>query len=217
MRKVHQIQFLSSQQMKEVKEHPWHRLQLEHINPSAHDPYLNVTFILSIESAPVPPHASPPKLATAHLARPLEAHEVAAGVPGLPVRTVQRPSLRAGSVLTTTREQRITWRWKKWKYFHEWIDWPSTLQAASTKSIPITDFMLNEWPILILRLLDFSRHQTQYEMALCRLEAPARWRKLAWYGCQLREGSYPDWYHLITGEGGSRDWCGVVLDSLSSY
>ena len=36
----HQIQFLSSQQMKEVKEQPWHRLQLEHISPSAQEPYL---------------------------------------------------------------------------------------------------------------------------------------------------------------------------------
>ena len=36
----HQIQFLSSQHMKVLKEHPWHLLQLEHISPSAQVPYL---------------------------------------------------------------------------------------------------------------------------------------------------------------------------------
>ena len=42
---AYQIQSWSSQHMKVVKEHPWHRLQLEHIRPSAHIPYLNYTFL----------------------------------------------------------------------------------------------------------------------------------------------------------------------------
>jgi len=45
----HQIQFLSSQQMKVLKLHPWHLLQFEHIKPSAQVPYL----------PNFPPHISP--------------------------------------------------------------------------------------------------------------------------------------------------------------
>ena len=41
----HQIQFLSSQHMKVLKEQPWHRLQLEHISPSAQVPYLNCQIV----------------------------------------------------------------------------------------------------------------------------------------------------------------------------
>ena len=47
--KLHQMQFLSSQQMKVLKEQPWHLLQLEHMRPSAHVPYL----------PNFPPHISP--------------------------------------------------------------------------------------------------------------------------------------------------------------
>ena len=43
------MQFLSSQQMKVLKEQPWHLLQLEHMRPSAHVPYL----------PNFPPHISP--------------------------------------------------------------------------------------------------------------------------------------------------------------
>jgi len=45
----HQIHSLSSQQINVWKEHPWHRLQLEHISPLAHRPYLPKR----------PPHISP--------------------------------------------------------------------------------------------------------------------------------------------------------------
>ena len=43
----YQMQFLSSQQMNVLKEQPWHRLQLEHIRPSAHVPYLATYNILT--------------------------------------------------------------------------------------------------------------------------------------------------------------------------
>ena len=36
----YQIHSLSSQHVKVLKEHPWQRLQFEHIRPSAHFPYL---------------------------------------------------------------------------------------------------------------------------------------------------------------------------------
>merc|ERR1719284_2276073 len=45
----HQMHSLSSQQMNVWNEQPWHRLQLEHISPLAHRPYL----------PNLPPHISP--------------------------------------------------------------------------------------------------------------------------------------------------------------
>ena len=48
----HQMQFLSSQHMKVLKEQPWHRLQLEHIRPSAQLPYLGETALIFHQRAP---------------------------------------------------------------------------------------------------------------------------------------------------------------------
>jgi len=45
----YQMHSLSSQQINVWKEHPWHRLQFEHIRPSAHLPYPPY----------LPPHISP--------------------------------------------------------------------------------------------------------------------------------------------------------------
>lgn len=64
---VYQIQFLSSQHIKVLKEHPWQRLQFEHIRPSAQVPYLEYNFWLSFKVnlkicshlPNFPPHISP--------------------------------------------------------------------------------------------------------------------------------------------------------------
>ena len=41
----HQIHSLSSQQVKVWKEQPWHLLQLEHMSPLAHRPYLHTNIV----------------------------------------------------------------------------------------------------------------------------------------------------------------------------
>ena len=80
---VYQIQFLSSQHIKVWNEHPWQRLQFEHMRPSAQVPYLkyhlhcfkkNFKFRL------------PSKLSSAHFSGAFEALIISAGILCCPVR-----------------------------------------------------------------------------------------------------------------------------------
>ena len=78
----HQIQFLSSQHMKVLKEQPWHRLQLEHISPSAQVPYLNCQIITIFDPQAM---SLPGVFPSTHLARALQTDGVTTGVFGCAV------------------------------------------------------------------------------------------------------------------------------------
>ena len=125
------MQFLSSQQMKDRKEQPWHRLQLEHIRPSAHVPYLATgQHTIQIVSRwkqcnGINILLSPPELAAAHLGRPLQTHGVAAGVPRGAVPAVRlRHRGLAGRVLGAGGGQRVTCNTLTSLQFYKWIIMP---------------------------------------------------------------------------------------------